>query len=120
MVVIDEDPTSKRRVDTWASSPEKSVPTKSMRRPNLSAMARSSSLSKPVNCPAALMQMLGGASDSVPTVKVPGVVKPRAAGSTESSGTTEAVVYWSASGPVLAAARLFGSALALVTPGGAH
>jgi len=51
------------------------VPTKLMLIPSLSAIARSSSLSKPVNWPAELMQMLGGASESVPTVSVPGTLR---------------------------------------------
>jgi hypothetical protein len=49
VVVIDDDPTSKRRDATWASNPENSVPTKLIFSPSLSAIARSSSLSKPVN-----------------------------------------------------------------------
>jgi hypothetical protein len=86
----------------------------------LSAIARSSSLSKPVNWPAELMQMLGGASESVPTVSVPGTLRPSALTLTAVNGPTVAVVYLSASGPVAALARLVGSALALWTPGGAH
>ena len=120
MVVIEDEPTSNRRPATWASSPEKSVPTKVILRPSLSAIARSSSLSKPVNCPAALMQMLGGASDSVPTVSVPGVISRSASRSTELSGSVVAVVYLSSLGPPAAAARLVGSALAEAAPGGEH
>jgi hypothetical protein len=120
VVVIDDEPTSKRRDATCASSPEKSVPTKSTRRPSLSAMARRTSLSKPVNWPAESMQMLGGASDRVPTVNTPGVCRPRPLTSTESIGSTPSVVYLSAPGPCAAAARLVGSALALSIPGGAH
>src|SRR5258708_24204055 len=66
------------------------------------------------------MQMLGGASDSVPTVSTPGVPRLSAAGFTAVNGSTFGVVYLSASGPFAAAARLVGSALALPTPGGAH
>src|ERR1700741_966907 len=66
------------------------------------------------------MQMLGGASDSVPTVSVPGTPRPRALASTAVNGSTVAVVYLSAPGPVAAFARLVGRALALSTPGGAH
>ena len=95
MVVIDDEPTSKRRDATCASRPEKSVPTKLTFRPSLSAIARSSSLSKPVNWPLELMQMLGGASDSVPTVRVPGVPRPSASMLTEFSGSTVGVVYLS-------------------------
>ncbi len=62
-------------------------------------MARSTSLSKPVNWLAELMQMLGGASDRVPTVSTPGVPRPSAAVSIPSSGTTPGVVYLSAPGP---------------------
>jgi hypothetical protein len=64
--------------------------------------------------------MLGGASDSVPTVSTPGTVSPSALTSMVSSALTAAVVYLSAAGPWAAAARLVGSALALSTPGGAH
>jgi hypothetical protein len=96
------------------------VPTKLMFSPSRRAIARSNSLSKPVNWPAELMQMLGGASDSVPTVSVPGTLRPRALTLTTVNGSTVAVVYLSAPGPVAAFARLVGSALALSTPGGAH
>ena len=64
--------------------------------------------------------MLGGASESVPTVSVPGTPRPSASTSTAVNGSTVAVVYLSAPGPCAAAARLVGSALALSTPGGAH
>ncbi len=120
VVVIEDEPTSKRRDATCASSPEKSVPTKLTFRPSLSATARNNSLSKPVNWPLESIQMLGGASERVPTVRVPGVPSPNAARSTESSGWTVAVVYLSAAGPWAAAARLVGNALALSTPGAAH
>ena len=70
--------------------------------------------------PAELIQMLGGASESVPTVRVPGVPSPSALRSMRSSGTTPGVVYRSDPGPPAAAARLVGSALALSAPGGAH
>jgi len=120
VVVIDDDPMSKRRDATCASRPENSVPTKLMLIPSLSAIARSSSLSKPVNWPAELMQMLGGASESVPTVSVPGTLRPSALTLTAVTGSTFAVVYLSAPGPVAALARLVGSALALSTLGGAH
>jgi hypothetical protein len=120
VVVIDDEPTSKRRDATCASSPENSVPTKLIFRPSRSAIARSSSLSKPVNWPAELMQMLGGASDSVPTVSVPGTPRPSVLTLTADSGSTAAVVYLSAPGPWAAAARLVGSALALWTAGRAH
>src|SRR5258705_12251506 len=66
------------------------------------------------------MQMLGGASESVPTVSMPGTLRPRALALTAVRGSTVAVVYLSAPGPVAAFARLVGSALALSTPGGAH
>src|SRR5882757_9463483 len=66
------------------------------------------------------MQMLGGASDSVPTVSTPGVPNRSAAASMPPRGTTVGVVYLSSPGPLAAAARLVGSALALCTPGGAH
>src|SRR6478609_9825348 len=66
------------------------------------------------------MQMLGGASERVPTTSTPGVPSPSAPRFTESSGDTASVVYLSAPGPLAAAARLVGSALALSTPGGAH
>ena len=120
MVVIDDEPTSKRRDATWASRPENSVPTKLIRRPIFSAIARSSSLSNPVNWPAELMQMLGGASDSVPTVSTPGVPRPSVSTLTVLSGATVGVVYLSSPGPAAAEARLVGTALALSTPGGAH
>ena len=120
VVVIDDDPTSKRRPATWASKPEKSVPTKVIFSPSLSAIARSSSLSNPVNWPAELMQIDGGASDRVPTVSVPGVISRRAAVSTRSRGAVDAVVYLSSAGPAAAAARLVGSALADCSPGGEH
>jgi hypothetical protein len=120
VVVIDDDATSKRRDATCARSPENSVPTKLIFSPSLSAIARSSSLSKPVNWPAESMQMLGGASDSVPTVSVPGTPSPSALTLTAVNGTTVAVVYLSAAGPWAAAARLVGRALALSSPGGAH
>ena len=55
-------------------------------------MARSNSLSKPVNWPVELMHTFGGASDSVPTVRTPGVPSPSAPTFTELSGSTEAVV----------------------------
>jgi hypothetical protein len=61
--------------------------------------------------------MLGGASESVPTVSVPGTLTPSALTLTAVNGSTVAVVYLSAPGPVAAFARLFGSALALSTPG---
>ena len=64
--------------------------------------------------------MLGGASESVPTVSVPGTPRPSALMLTAVNGSTVAVVYLSAPGPVAALARLVGSALALWTPGGAH
>ncbi len=64
--------------------------------------------------------MLGGASESVPTVSVPGTPRPSALTLTAVNGATVAVVYLSAPGPWAAAARLVGSALALSTPGGAH
>ena len=64
--------------------------------------------------------MLGGASDSVPTVSTPGLPRPSASRFTESSGSTPGVVYLSAPGPLAADARLVGSALALCWPGGAH
>jgi hypothetical protein len=66
------------------------------------------------------MQMLGGASERVPTVSVPGWLKPSAFTSTAVSGSTVGVVYLSSPGPWAAAARFVGSALALSTPGGAH
>src|ERR1700750_2346394 len=66
------------------------------------------------------MQMLGGASDRVPTVSTPGVPSPRAPVLTVLRGCTVAVVYLSSSGPLAAAARLVGRALALSGPGGAH
>ena len=96
------------------------MPTKLTRRPSFSAIARSSSLSNPVNWPAELMQMLGGASDRVPTVSTPGVPRPSASTLTASSGATVGVVYLSSPGPAAAEARLVGTALALSTPGGAH
>jgi hypothetical protein len=64
--------------------------------------------------------MLGGASESVPTVSVPGTLRPSALTLTAVTDSTFAVVYLSAPGPVAALARLVGSALALSTPGGAH
>ena len=64
--------------------------------------------------------MLGGASDSVPTVSVPAVPSPRAAGLTAVSGSTVGVVYLSWAGPLAAEARFVGRALALSMPGGAH
>ena len=64
--------------------------------------------------------MLGGASDSVPTVSTPGVPRPSASTLTVSSGATVGVVYLSSPGPAAAEARLVGTALALSTPGGAH
>ena len=79
MVVIDDEPTSKRRGGDLGEQPENSVPTKVIFSPSLSAIARSSSLSKPVNCPCELMQMLGGASERVPTVSVPRVISRSAA-----------------------------------------
>ena len=66
------------------------------------------------------MQMLGGASDRVPTVITPGVPRPSALVLTVSSGATVGVVYLSSAGPAAADARLVGTALALSTPGGAH
>ena len=66
------------------------------------------------------MQMLGGASDSVPTVSTPGVASRNVPGLIEPRGTTDGVVYLSSPGPFAAAARLVGSALALCSPGGAH
>src|SRR5262245_33428613 len=66
------------------------------------------------------MQMLGGASDSVPTVSTPGVPSPRAPALTAPSGATLGVVYLSSPGPAAADARFVGTALALSTPGGAH
>ncbi len=57
--------------------------------------------------------MLGGASDRVPTVSVPGRLNPRVSTSIESRGTTDGVVYLSSSGPAADAARLVGRALAL-------
>src|SRR5690349_15344197 len=64
--------------------------------------------------------MLGGASDRVPTVRVPGRERPRALTSMSCSGFTPGVVYLSSPGPAAAAERLVGSALALCSPGGAH
>src|ERR1700761_1019923 len=66
------------------------------------------------------MQILGGASESVPTVSVAGTLSPSALMLTAVNGSTSAVVYVSAPGPLAAFARLVGSALALSTPGGAH
>src|ERR1700722_16648780 len=120
VVVIDAEPTSNRRDATCASSPEKSVPTNRTCSPSLSATARNSSLSKPVNCPAELMHTLGGASDNVPTTSVPGVPRPSALRLTVLSGSTVPVVYLSSAGPLAALARLVGSALAGCTPGGEH
>ena len=124
VALTDEEPTSKRREATWASSPEKSVPMKRTCRPSFAAMARSSSLSKPVKRPVALMQVLGGASDSVPATSVPGVPSPSAAVFTELNGTTVAVVSVSSSSSTLrfhvADIRSAGSTVALSTPGGAH
>ena len=93
VVVIDDEPTSKRRDATCASRPENSVPTKLIRRPSFSAIARNNSLSNPVNCPFELMQMLGGASDRVPTVSTPGVPRRSAPTLTALSGSTVGVVY---------------------------
>jgi hypothetical protein len=88
--------------------------------PSFDAIARSSSLSKPVNWPAELMQMLGGASESVPTVSVPGWLSPSAFTSMADRGSTVLVVYLSSPGPWAALERFVGRALALSIPGGAH
>src|ERR1700761_5726775 len=66
------------------------------------------------------MQILGGASESVPTVSVAGTLSPSALMLTAVNGSTSAVVYLSVPGPLAAFARLVGSALARSTPGGAH
>src|SRR5579875_3110809 len=65
------------------------------------------------------MQAFGGASETVPTVSVPGVMRPSAAASTELSGSTPAVVYLSSRGR-LAVASLGGNAVAFSSPAGAH
>ena len=64
--------------------------------------------------------MLGGASDSVPTVNVPGVISRRASRFTALNGSVVGVVYLSSPGPLAAAERLVGRALADCSPGGAH
>src|SRR5690348_13530108 len=64
--------------------------------------------------------MLGGASERVPTVNVPGRERPSALTSMSCSGFTPGVVYLSSPGPAAAAERLVGRALALCSPGGAH
>src|SRR5574338_326524 len=63
--------------------------------------------------------MLGGASESVPTVRTPGVMRFSREVSIRSSGTTFGVVYRS-SAPAAAVSRLVGAAVALPTPGGEH
>ena len=64
--------------------------------------------------------MLGGASDSVPTVSTPGVPRPSASDVDRSERLDGRRGVLVRLGPLAAAARLVGSALALSTPGGAH
>jgi len=64
--------------------------------------------------------MLGGASDSVPTVNVPGLTRFSFDASTSSTGSVVGVVYLSSAADAVAESRLLGSAVALSTPGGAH
>lgn len=66
------------------------------------------------------MQVFGGASDSVPAVRTPGVPSPNAPMFTELSGSTVGVVLgssWAAAG---FSVRSFGNVVALSSPGGAH
>ena len=96
------------------------MPTNLTCRPSFSATARSSSLSNPVNWPWELMQMLGGASDSVPTVSVPGRAQAERVdvdGVQRLDARRRVLVL---AGTRRRPARLVGKALALSTPGGAH
>jgi hypothetical protein len=117
--MIDDEPTSKRRPATCASSPENSVPAKVIRRPSLAAIARNSSLSNPVKRPP-LRQLLGGPPGWVPTVSVPGVMSPSASMFTEVSGSTSGVVWVSASCGWSEVDRFAGSGRAPSLPTGLH
>lgn len=64
--------------------------------------------------------MLGGASDRVPTLIVPGTTSPSAFTSIRSRGVVVAVVYRSSPAAAAAASRFVGTVAAAPTPGGEH
>ena len=64
--------------------------------------------------------MLGGPSDSVPTVKMPGVIRRSAAVFTSPIGSVVSVVCLSSASSAAGVVRSSGKVIPLSTPAGAH